>query len=152
MLAIFFWSTENCFPEITSPQRTVSLTSNLGHFSTVIHQQPSPFDLTIHLRRPGSQSTDYHHTVSLRHLNPPSSMEQKMSSWASRSLGYQPTHKTKMNWAWWYTPVTPALQSQKQEDVKFEASLGYTARHPISLLTQLQTKSSVVAHFCNRSI
>jgi hypothetical protein len=30
--------------------------------------------------------------------------------------------------AWWHMSVNPALGSQRQEDLKFEASLGYTAK------------------------
>jgi hypothetical protein len=28
-------------------------------------------------------------------------------------------------WVWWYTPVIPALEKLRQEDLKFEVSLGY---------------------------
>jgi hypothetical protein len=29
---------------------------------------------------------------------------------------------------WWYTPIIPALGRLRQEDQKFEGSLGYTER------------------------
>jgi hypothetical protein len=29
---------------------------------------------------------------------------------------------------WWYTLIIPALRRQRQEDHKFEASIGYTVR------------------------
>jgi hypothetical protein len=32
------------------------------------------------------------------------------------------------SWAWWYTPVIPALRKAQQEDCKFEASLDYIVR------------------------
>jgi hypothetical protein len=33
-----------------------------------------------------------------------------------------------MSWAWWCTPVIPALRRLRQEDHEFEASLDYTVR------------------------
>jgi hypothetical protein len=38
------------------------------------------------------------------------------------------TFQEERNLVWWYIPVTPSLERQRQEDCKFEASLGYTAR------------------------
>jgi hypothetical protein len=35
-----------------------------------------------------------------------------------------------LNWAWWCTPVIPALERRRQEDLKFEVSLGCTAMAP----------------------
>jgi hypothetical protein len=32
------------------------------------------------------------------------------------------------SWEWWYTYAIPALRRLRQEDLKFKASLGYTAR------------------------
>jgi hypothetical protein len=29
-----------------------------------------------------------------------------------------------LDWAWWYMPVIPALERQKQKDCKLEAQLG----------------------------
>jgi hypothetical protein len=29
------------------------------------------------------------------------------------------------SWAWWYTPIIPTLKRWKQEDIEFEASVGY---------------------------
>jgi hypothetical protein len=34
----------------------------------------------------------------------------------------------KVNWAWWHTPVIPALGRLRQEDREFKSSLGYIAR------------------------
>jgi hypothetical protein len=31
-------------------------------------------------------------------------------------------------WAWWSTPINPALRKQRQEDHKFKTSLDYTVR------------------------
>jgi hypothetical protein len=33
--------------------------------------------------------------------------------------------KESLSWAWWHTPITPALGRLRQEDLKVEASLGY---------------------------
>jgi hypothetical protein len=35
----------------------------------------------------------------------------------------------KLDQTWWYMPVIPALRKLKKEDLQFEASLGYVARH-----------------------
>jgi hypothetical protein len=32
--------------------------------------------------------------------------------------------------AWWHTPIIPALRGLRQEDLEFEARLGYTVRFP----------------------
>jgi hypothetical protein len=32
----------------------------------------------------------------------------------------------KISWAWWHTPIIPALGKVRQEDSEFKASLGYT--------------------------
>jgi hypothetical protein len=32
------------------------------------------------------------------------------------------------NWAWWYMPIIPALGMLREEDLKFQPSLGYTVR------------------------
>jgi hypothetical protein len=36
--------------------------------------------------------------------------------------------KISLNWAWWHTPIIPALRRLLEEDLKFKASLGYVAR------------------------
>jgi hypothetical protein len=39
---------------------------------------------------------------------------------------------------WWHTPVIPAFWQLRQEDLKFQATLGYIAR--LSLQKQNKTK------------
>ena len=38
-------------------------------------------------------------------------------------------NKTKDNWAWWCTPLIPALRRQRQAELyEFKASLAYTEK------------------------
>jgi hypothetical protein len=43
------------------------------------------------------------------------------------------------SWAWWFTPIVPALRSLRQEDCDFKTSLGLIVR--LCLKNRKQTKA-----------
>jgi hypothetical protein len=47
----------------------------------------------------------------------------------------------KASWVWWYIPVISALGSQRQENCKSEASLGYIVRPCIKKEEDVQAES-----------
>jgi hypothetical protein len=55
-----------------------------------------------------------------------------------------------MIWAWWYTPIIPALRRLRKEAPEFEASMSYTGR-PCLQQTNKQQGNDVMSHsniFC----
>jgi hypothetical protein len=55
-----------------------------------------------------------------------------------------------MNQVWWYMPVIPELKRLRQEDYKFEGSLGYIAKleyYPLLDLYPLLTSTNYFIFF-----
>jgi hypothetical protein len=77
------------------------------------------------------------------------SWAREVAQWSSTCLAYvMPRMEKKssyckkriFSWAWWYSPVIPALGRGKQKDLEFKTSLGYMVRAcPIELSTVIET-------------
>jgi hypothetical protein len=58
-----------------------------------------------------------------------------------KQIGNVNTDEYSKSLAWWCIPVIPALEKQRQEDQKFETSLGYIVRS--CLKTKQKNKQTV---------
>jgi hypothetical protein len=53
------------------------------------------------------------------------------------------------SWLWWFMPVNPTFSSLRQEDSKFEASLGYTVKPCLKTKIILKISIYKIKHINN---